>query len=93
LPAETAADGLCAVAPSILERVTRHLRATKLGPLQAVTLYTSGGAMSIFARGNICLSALHAEESLSPETRARIAELAEKLSNNYTQPEKSNVDH
>jgi hypothetical protein len=31
--------------------------------------------------------------SLSPETRARIAELVEKLSNNYTQREKPNVDH
>ncbi|HJX98649.1 MAG TPA: hypothetical protein VJ281_07215 [Chthoniobacterales bacterium] len=93
LPAETAADGLCAVAPSILKRVTQHVGATKLGALQAVTLYMSGSAVSFFARGNICLTALHAGESLSSETRTTIAELAEKLSNNYTQPGKSNVDH
>ncbi|HEY6070737.1 MAG TPA: hypothetical protein VIU85_05110, partial [Chthoniobacterales bacterium] len=93
LPAEMDADGLCAVAPSILKRVTQHVGATKLGALQAVTLYLSRSAASFFARGNICLTALHAEKSLSPETRATIADLAEKLSNNYTQPEKSNVDH
>jgi predicted regulator of Ras-like GTPase activity (Roadblock/LC7/MglB family) len=93
LPAQMAADGLCAIAPSILERVTRHVGATKLGALQGVTLYASGAAVSIFARGDICLTALHAEESLSSKTRATIAELAAKLSNNYTQPEKSNVDH
>src|SRR5215471_237676 len=93
LPAQMAADGLCAIAPSIFERVTRHVGATKLGALQGVTLYASGAAVSIFACGNICLTALHAKESLSSKTRETIAELAAKLSNNYTQPEKSNVDH
>jgi len=31
---------------------------------------------------------LHAEDSLSPKTRTEIADLVEKLSNTYTQPEK-----
>jgi predicted regulator of Ras-like GTPase activity (Roadblock/LC7/MglB family) len=88
LPAEKAADGLCAVAPSILERVSQHLRATKLGPLVTATFYTSDSAVSFFARGNLCLTALHGSSSLAPETRTRIAELVEKLSNNYTHPEK-----
>jgi predicted regulator of Ras-like GTPase activity (Roadblock/LC7/MglB family) len=88
LPAEKAADGLCAVAPSILERVSQHLRATKLGPLVTATFYTSDSAVSFFARGNLCLTALHGSGSLAPETRTRIAELVEKLSNNYTHPEK-----
>jgi len=92
LPDEIAAEGLCAAAPSILERVAQHVRATKLGSLVAVTFYTSRSILSFFADANICLTAVHSS-SLSPETRARIAELVEKLSNNYTQREKPNVDH
>jgi predicted regulator of Ras-like GTPase activity (Roadblock/LC7/MglB family) len=87
LPEEISAEGLCAMAPSILERVGQHVRATKLGPLAAVTLYTSGSAVTFFARNNICLAALHTEDSLSPKTRMEIAELVEKLSNTYAQPE------
>src|SRR6202011_5946817 len=49
LPEEIAAEGLCAMAPGLLERVTQHVRETKLGSLTAVTLYTSGSAVSFFA--------------------------------------------
>jgi len=93
LPAEIAADGLCAIAPGILERVAQHIHATKLGSLVAVTLYTSGAAVSFFGQGNVCLTALHAEGSLSPQTRTQIAELVEKLSRTYTQPETPHVDY
>jgi len=93
LPAESAADGLCAMAPAIVERVAQHVRATKLGSLIAVTLYTSRSAVSFFAQGNVCLTALHAESSLPPQTRTQIAELLEKLSRTYAQPETSHVDH
>jgi len=93
LPDEIAAEGLCAMAPSILERVAQHVRETKLGSLTAVTLYTSGSAVSFFARGNICLTALHAEGSLLPDTRTQISQLVEKLSRTYAQPETPHVDH
>ena len=93
LPEEIAADGLCAMAPGLSERVAQHVRETKLGSLVAVTLYTSGSAVSFFAQGNICLTALHAEGSLPPETRTQIAELVEKLSRKYAQTETPHVDH
>jgi predicted regulator of Ras-like GTPase activity (Roadblock/LC7/MglB family) len=93
LPEEIAAEGLCAMAPAILERITQHVRETKLGSLVAVTLYTSGSAVSFFAQGNICLTALHAEGSVPSQTRTRIAELVEKLSRTYAQPETPHVDH
>jgi predicted regulator of Ras-like GTPase activity (Roadblock/LC7/MglB family) len=93
LPEAIAADGLCAMAPGLLGRVAQHVRETKLGSLVAITLYTSGSAVSFFAQGNICLTALHAEGSLSPETRKQIAELVEKLSRTYAQTEKPHVDH
>ena len=93
LPEEIAAEGLCAMAPGLVERIAQHVRATKLGSLVAVTIYTSGSAVSFFAQGNICLTALHAEGSLPPLTRTKIAELVEKLSRAYAQPETPHVDH
>jgi len=93
LPEQIAAEGLCAMAPALLERIDQHVRETKLGSLTAVTLYTSGSALSFFAHGNICLTALHAEGSLVPKTRTQIAELVEKLSHTYAQTEKPHVDH
>jgi predicted regulator of Ras-like GTPase activity (Roadblock/LC7/MglB family) len=93
LPEEIAAEGLCAMAPGLLERVGQHVRETKLGPLVALTLYTSGSAVSFFAQRNICLTALHAEVSLSLETRTQISELVEKLSRTYAKTETPHVDH
>jgi len=92
LPEEVNADGLCAMAPSMLERIAQHLGATQLGQLVAMTLYASNSAVSFFARGDVCLTALH-DSSLTTEARAHLAELVEKLSKTYAQPEKSNVDH
>ncbi len=92
LPEEMDADGLCAMAPSMLGRITQHVNGTKLGELVAMTLYAKNSAVSFFARGSVCLTALH-DKALEPETRTRLAELMEKLSKTYAQPETSNVDH
>jgi hypothetical protein len=58
----------------------------------AMTLYASDSAVSFFAKGSVCLTAVR-ENSLTPETRTQLADLVEKLSKTYTQPESSNVDH
>jgi predicted regulator of Ras-like GTPase activity (Roadblock/LC7/MglB family) len=92
LPGKFEADGLCAMAPSLLQRLGQHLKATKLGQLVAMTLYANDAAISFFARGNVCLTAIH-DSSLAPDIRARLAELTEKLSHTYTQSESPNVDH
>jgi predicted regulator of Ras-like GTPase activity (Roadblock/LC7/MglB family) len=92
LPDEMEADGLSAMAPSMLERITQHVNETKLGELVAMTLYGKNAAVSFFARGNVCLTALH-DQALEHGTRTRLAELMEKLSKTYAQPETSNVDH
>jgi len=93
LPGEIAAEGLCAMAPAIMKRIAQHVRETKIGSLVAVTLYASGSAVSFFAQGNICLTAVHAEGSLLVQTRTQIAELVEKLSRVYAQSETAHVDH
>jgi len=92
LPQQVEADGLTAMAPSMLERIVQHVHETKLGELVAMTLYTKNSAVSFFARGNVCLTALH-DSPLAPEIRTRLAELVEKLSKTYAQPESQNVDY
>jgi predicted regulator of Ras-like GTPase activity (Roadblock/LC7/MglB family) len=93
LPPEVEADGLCAMAPLLLERTDKHMRESKLGPLVAMSLHSEDSGISFFPRENICLAVLHAEEVLPPVTRAQLAELVEKLSRTYTQPETLHVDH
>ena len=92
LPDDVEADGLCAMAPSMLERIEQHVNETKLGQLVAMTLHASDSAVTFFARGNLCLTALH-DQPLAPEVRSRLADLIEKLSKTYAQPETPNVDH
>ena len=93
LPEEIAVDGLSAMAPTLVERIAQHVRETKIGSLVAVTLYASRSAVSFFGQGDICLTAVHAEGSLLPQTRTQIAELVEKLSRIYAQSETPHVDH
>jgi predicted regulator of Ras-like GTPase activity (Roadblock/LC7/MglB family) len=93
LPAEMAAEGLCAMAPALLRRIEKHMLETKLGPLVSMTLHSAKVAISFFIRGNIYLAALHSGESLADETRAQLTEIMEKLSRTYAQPEATHVDH
>jgi predicted regulator of Ras-like GTPase activity (Roadblock/LC7/MglB family) len=84
LPHEIAAEGLCAMAPSILDRISQHVHETKLGSVVAVAVYAEKSAVSFFARGSICLTALHTAGELPEATRSQIAQLVEKLSKKYT---------
>jgi predicted regulator of Ras-like GTPase activity (Roadblock/LC7/MglB family) len=93
LPAAIAAEGLCAVAPTLLQRIDKHMVETKLGALDSMTLHGSNSAMTFFMDGNICLSALHSNGSLAAETRAELAKIVKDLSRTYSKPEISNVDH
>jgi hypothetical protein len=93
LPAELAADGLCAMAPSLLQKITSHMRDTKLGSFTSMTLHSEKSAVTFFMHGNICLTALHAGGELSPETRAALGTMTWALSRTYSKPEPSDVDH
>jgi predicted regulator of Ras-like GTPase activity (Roadblock/LC7/MglB family) len=93
LPPAISADGLCAVAPTLLQRIERHMFDTKLGPLQSMTLHGATSAVTFFMKGNICLSALHTTEELAAETRRQLAKMVDELSRTYSQPEISHVDH
>lgn len=93
LPPEIAAGGLCAMAPTLLRTIEKHMLETKLGSLVSMTLHSAKSAISFFIQGNIYLAALHKSESLAEETRAQLIEIMEKLSRTYTQPEGAHVDH
>jgi predicted regulator of Ras-like GTPase activity (Roadblock/LC7/MglB family) len=93
LPAEAAADGLCAMAPSLLQRIERHMLDTKLGSLTAVTLHCTKSPVTFFMQGNICLTVLQAGGKLASETQDELVNMTKELSRTYSQPETIHVDH
>jgi predicted regulator of Ras-like GTPase activity (Roadblock/LC7/MglB family) len=93
LPAEAAADGLSAMAPSLLQRIEKHMLDTKLGSLTAVTLHCTKSAITFFMQGNICLTVLHMDGNLPSETENELAKMTKELSRTYSQPKTANVDH
>ena len=93
LPAEVAAEGLCAMAPSLLQRIEKHMLDTGLGSLTGLTLHCTKSALTFYMHGNICLGALHADGEFSPETQSKLAEMAKQLSRTYAQTETGHVDH
>src|SRR6201988_262190 len=87
LPPEIGADGLCAMAPALLQRIDSHMSETKLGSLAAVTLRATGSAITFFTAENIYLAALHKDaDTLPAETWAELDTLVEKLSRTFAQP-------
>ena len=93
LPAEVGVDGLCAMAPSLLQRIDRHMLDTKLGPLTSMTLHCANSPVTFFMKGDVCLTVLHDGGDLASETQETLAEMAKELSRTYSQPETAHVDH
>jgi predicted regulator of Ras-like GTPase activity (Roadblock/LC7/MglB family) len=93
-PPQTGAEGLCAMAPMVLQRIDQHMAESRLGSLTAMTLHSANSSVTFLMKENICLAALHKEEgALAPEARAELERLVEKLSHTYAQPERTHVDH
>ena len=86
LPAEIQTDGLCAMAPSLMQRVENHLVETKLGPLRGMTLSCTKGAITFYMHENLCLAALHADIDLPGETRDKLSRIVHELSRKYSHP-------
>ena len=93
LPAELCVEGLCAMLPSVLQKIDNHLFETKLGPLNALTLYTIKAPLTFLRRGDICLALLHAESDLPAATRDQLVSIAEELSQTYSEQQPTHVDH
>jgi predicted regulator of Ras-like GTPase activity (Roadblock/LC7/MglB family) len=93
LPDDVQVGGLCAMAPSVLQRINRHTVDTKLGPLKSMTLHCRESHMSFFMKGSVCLTVLHAGSDLASDAHNKLAEMANELSRTYSQPETVHVDH
>jgi predicted regulator of Ras-like GTPase activity (Roadblock/LC7/MglB family) len=86
LPAEYETDGLCAMAPSLMQRIEKHMVETKLGALRGMTLSCVQGAVTFFLHENLCLAALHASGGLASEVREKLARVVHELSRKYSHP-------
>jgi predicted regulator of Ras-like GTPase activity (Roadblock/LC7/MglB family) len=93
LPEDVAVGGLCAMAPSLLQRIEKHMLETKLGAMNAMTLHGDQSAVTFFMHDNIYLTALHSGPELGAETQSKLAEMAKQLSRTYAEPESTHVDH
>ncbi len=93
LPDELEAEGLCAMAPTLLQKVATHMVATRFGEFQAMTLHGASSTVSFFMHGNICLAALHAAGELATGIREELATMVKELSAIYSQPETAHVHH
>jgi predicted regulator of Ras-like GTPase activity (Roadblock/LC7/MglB family) len=86
LPAEYATDGLCAMAPALMQRIENHMGETKLGAFRAMTLSCVKGAVTFFMHENLCLAALHVGGDLASEVREKLVRLVHELSRKYSHP-------
>ena len=93
LPPGLGAEGLCAMAPSVLQKIEKHMLETNLGPLNSMTLHCAKSPLSFFMQGNICLTVLHTDQDLEPVTQEQLAEMTKELAQIFAQPEITHVDH
>jgi predicted regulator of Ras-like GTPase activity (Roadblock/LC7/MglB family) len=84
LPTEYGTEGLCAMAPSLMQRIEKHMGETKLGAMRGMTLFCAKGAVTFFMHENLCLAALHSNGDLTSETREKLARVVHELSRKYT---------
>ena len=86
LPAQLETEGLCAMAPSLMQRVENNLVDTKLGQLRGMTLSCLKGAVTFYMHENLCLAALHSDLDLPGETREKLSRIVHELSRKYSHP-------
>jgi predicted regulator of Ras-like GTPase activity (Roadblock/LC7/MglB family) len=86
LPAELESDGLCAMAPSLMQRIENHIVETKFGALRGMTLTCLKGAVTFFMHENLCLTALHSGGDLTTEVREKLSRVVHELSRKYSNP-------
>jgi predicted regulator of Ras-like GTPase activity (Roadblock/LC7/MglB family) len=86
LPPELETEGICAMAPSLMQRLENHLVDTKLGLLRGMTLSCTKGTITFYMHENLCLAALHADLDLPGETREKLSRIVHEMSRKYSHP-------
>lgn len=93
VPDELQIDGLSAVAPTMLQKLGKHMLETQLGALTCLTVHGEKTPVTFFTAGNICLTAVHTAAELPAASRTELASITQELSRTYAQPETTHVDH
>lgn len=84
LPEAFELDGLCAMAPSLMQRAQNHLLETKLGELRAMTLSCTSASVTFLTHQNLCLAVLHLNGDLSSSVRERLNRIVQELSKTFS---------
>ncbi len=86
LPDSYEAEGLCAMAPSMMQRIENHMVETKLGGMRAMTLSCTNASITFFMQDNLCLAVLHKRNDLASDVRTRLDAIVRELAKTYSQP-------
>lgn len=79
-------EGFSAMAPALFQKVLSFTVELSLGELEACTLYTGAGLLSLFTHGNICLSVRHSGRGFLPGVREKLAIVTRELAAMYAPP-------
>jgi hypothetical protein len=91
IPGDLQAEGICSIAPALIDKIDNHLEDTRLGGLVAMSLHCGDSSLTFFKQDKLCLTAWHKNgQDLSTETREQLAQLLQQVSQAY--PEPSHVD-
>ena len=93
IPDEMHMEGLSAVAPTMLQKLQKHMCETQLGPLRSMTVHGEKSPVTFFGAGDLCLTAVHNGVELSAESRRELGRITQELSRTYPKVETSHVDH
>ena len=93
IPDEMHMEGLSAVAPTMLQKLQKHMCETQLGPLSSITVHGQKSPVTFFGAGDLCLTAVHNGVELSAESRRELGRITQELSRTYPQLEAAHVNH
>jgi len=93
IPDEMHMEGLSAVAPTMLQKLQKHMCETQLGPLSSMTVHGEKSPVTFFGAGDLCLTAVHNGVELSAESRRELGRITQELSRTYPKVETPHVHH
>src|SRR5438552_273627 len=93
IPDEMHMEGLSAVAPTMLQKLQKHMCETQLGPLSSMTVHGEKSPVTFFGAGDLYLTAVHNGVELSAESRRELGRITQELSRTYPKVETPHVDH
>lgn len=82
-PQDGQTEGFSAMAPALFHKMLNFITELSLGELQACTLYTEDGLLSLFAHGDICLSVRHSGRGFLPGIREKFVTITRELAAMY----------